>query len=156
MKDLAGNKVRVNSLGPPKYTSGVSPEIPNPDPPLKLGPNLLKSWCLWPHVPLRRLLEVYQPVVRCGTSSIHVHFPAPLSFNHIGHGCFCERRGPEMRFNYQILPEMLRFLPICFQNKSVICLLHIASASLLCIEHCAIQTATTMWAQATSSRKVSA
>ena len=37
-------------------------------------------------------------------------------------------------------------------RRSVICLLHIASASLLCIEHCTIQTATTMWAQATTRK----
>ena len=35
----------------------------------------------------------------------------------------------------------------------VICLLHIASASLMCIEHCAIQTATTMCAQAKSRKR---
>ena len=33
------------------------------------------------------------------------------------------------------------------------CLLHIASASLLCIEHCTIQTARTMWAQDPSPEK---
>ena len=36
--------------------------------------------------------------------------------------------------------------------KTVTCLLHIASASLLCKEHCAIQTATTMWGQDPSPR----
>ena len=43
-----------------------------------------------------------------------------------------------------------------FSGVFVLFLLHIASTSLLCIEHCTIQTATTMWAQAKSSKNVSA
>ena len=38
-------------------------------------------------------------------------------------------------------------------RRSVICLLHIASASLLCIEHCTVQTDTTVGAQAPVQKK---